>query len=50
MGNTMNRPKFICLEIKTTIGASKGKWYAEFKAGTINAGSPYKYNQFGIKA
>ena len=32
----------------TTLGASSGKWYAEFKAGTISAGSPYKYNQFGV--
>ena len=32
----------------TTIGASSGKYYAEFKAGTISSGSPYKYNQFGV--
>ena len=32
----------------TTIGASSGKYYAEFKAGTISSGSPYKYNMFGV--
>jgi len=32
----------------TTIGASSGKYYAEFKAGTISSGSPYKYNQIGV--
>jgi hypothetical protein len=49
MGNTrLDQGSSAWKSSLTTIGASAGKWYAEFKAGTISSGSPYKYNQFGV--
>ena len=49
MGNTrIDQSSSAWKSSLTTIGASAGKWYAEFKAGTISSGSPYKYNQIGV--
>jgi hypothetical protein len=49
MGNTRIDESSSAWKSKlTTIGAYSGKYYAEFKAGTISSGSPYKYNQIGI--
>ena len=49
MGNTrLDQGSSAWKSSLTTIGASAGKWYAEFKAGTISSGSPYKYNQIGV--
>jgi len=46
MGNTrLDQSSNAWKSSLTTIGASSGKWYAEFKAGTI---SGTKYNQFGM--
>ena len=49
MGNTrIDQSSSAWRSSLTTIGASSGKYYAEFKVGTISSSSPYKFNQIGV--